>query len=152
MIDEEEPLPDRRKHGYAELEAKLNKHVKRLEERFSRFFIRALIAFAFIGICCAVAIAGFGYVLKEQGDTADAIQRQRYNVTLETCLDQNNKNKNVAKKIDEAIDAQLPKTASQKQKTEARKVGNTFKLIIGAAVPYTSDCKALAESRVRETP
>lgn len=70
-------LPDRRRHGYKELEKKLNDHVKAIEARFRKRYKGMLIAFSIIGIACAVALAGFGYLLNKQGDQQEDLQNQQ---------------------------------------------------------------------------
>lgn len=69
-------LPDRRKNTYEQLEERLDTHIGEIEKQFSRWFVRGLIAFAIIGIACAVSLVGFGIVLNEVSDTADQVQAQ----------------------------------------------------------------------------
>jgi precorrin-2 methylase len=59
--DEEDPLlyPDRRKHGYKELENKLDRHAEEIKSRLEKFIRRGLVAFAIIGIFTALALFGF---------------------------------------------------------------------------------------------
>jgi hypothetical protein len=69
----DEDGPERRK-GYAELGEQLEAHADRLEMRLHRFFKKALIAIAIIGFFTAVALAGFGIVLRQQQETSDTLK------------------------------------------------------------------------------
>jgi hypothetical protein len=129
---------------FDELSEELERHANRIEERLHRFFSRALIAFAVLGIASAVGLLGFGIVLKKQARVSQQIQQQRFEVQVENCVQQNIRHDNVIAKIDQAV-AATPK----KDKAQAEKSAGPFKLILEAAVPYTEDCVAVARSRVR---
>ena len=84
----EEHLPDRRKHGYRELEEKLEAHVEELREehqkairqieaRFAKRYRGMLIAFSIIGLTSALALAGFGILLDRQGEQQDQLKIQQ---------------------------------------------------------------------------
>lgn len=64
-------LPDRRKHGYKELEEKLEEHAKENKAQLAGFISKSLIAFGIIGLMCTVALAGFGIVLGKLADQSD---------------------------------------------------------------------------------
>lgn len=146
MPDEERRQnPDRREPGwYEDMRKELTEHAERIEHRLRRFYSRALGAFAVMGIACAIALAGFGVVLDAQGDTTAAIQDQRYDALLENCLDTNVRHDRVIKRIDQAT-SKLPR----KQRQRSRKQTEAFKSILEAAVPYTTDCRKFASSRLR---
>lgn len=134
---------DRREPGwYEDLKRELTEHAERIEHRLRRFYSRALGAFAVMGIACAIALAGFGVVLDAQGDTTQTIQQQRYDSILENCLDTNVRHDKVFKRIDDAA-KKIPK-----KKQDPAGIA-TFKIILEAAVPYTSDCRKFASSRLR---
>lgn len=126
---------ERRRPGYFELEQRLN-----------RFFIKALAAFAVIGLTSAVALLGFGLVLKSQAKTSEKIQDQRYKALVDICRDQNHRHDDVIKKIDDAVAAVPP---PPRQQRKARESAKPFKLIISAAVPYQKDCAAYARNKVK---
>lgn len=126
---------ERRRPGYFELEQRLN-----------RFFIKALAAFAVIGLTSAIALLGFGLVLKAQARVSRQIQQQRYESLMIACESTNERHDNVIKKIDAAVAAVPPPPSRQKR---ARDGAKPFKLIITAAVPYTKDCDAVARKRVK---
>lgn len=136
------------------MEKRVNKQERRadppahrdLEKRLERFLSRALAAFAVLGISCAVSLLGFGIVLDKQGEQADDIQQQRFDSIKRACEDTNARNKNVNAQIDSAI-ANLPAD----KKAKAEKQSAPFRAIISAAVPYTSDCEAYAQDRVKGT-
>lgn len=140
---EERQNPDRRGEGWhKELADALTDHADRIEQRLRRFYSRALGAFAVMGVACAVALAGFAVVLDAQKTTTQDIQRQRYDALLQGCLDTNVRHDNVIRKINEA-ELQVPK--KQRDPHGLR----LFKSILEAAVPYTSDCRVFAHSRLR---
>lgn len=137
-------LPDRRQHGYSELEKKLQDDVNEIELRQAKFFRGALLAFAIIGIACAIALLGFGLVLRKQSHVTELIQLQRYIATLDNCLDTNVRHDNVLARIDDAV----KQTPLGKPRERAEKGAKPFKLILEAAVPYTSDCREYSHRRV----
>lgn len=136
-------VADRREEGWhEELATELTDHADRIELRLRRFYSRALGAFAIMGIACAVALAGFGVVLDAQKTTTATIQDQRYDSILQNCLDTNVRHDNAIKKIDAAA-KKAPKSQRNPKNLAA------FKAIIEATVPYTSDCRKFASSRLR---
>lgn len=141
----EETLPEKRKYEhYARLEARFDSHVEVMEARLNRFFVRALAAFAILGLTSAGSLLGFSAVLSEQSKTSTEIQTQRFTTLLQSCRDQNDRNRDVKKQIDNAID-KLPK----KEREAAEERSKSFRLIMDAAAPYRSDCRAYANARVR---
>jgi hypothetical protein len=141
--NDERRVPDRRGEGWhQELADELTAHADRIETRLRKFYSRALGAFAVIGIASAVALAGFGVVLNAQTDTTQAIQSQRYDSILQTCLDTNVRHDNAIAKIKDAA-AQAPKR-QRDPKTLAAFTG-----IIEATVPYTTDCRVFAKERLK---
>jgi len=142
-VAERRQIADRREAGWhEELKVELTAHADRIETRLRRFYSRALGAFALIGIACAVALVGFGVVLDAQKSTTSAIQNQRYDSILESCLDTNVRHDNVIKRIDKA-ERSIPK-----RKRDPRGLA-LFKNILEAAVPYTSDCRVFAHDRLK---
>lgn len=88
MTDEEDNggrlgLPDRRKHTYEALEGQLDNRLDKIEARIEKWFRRGFIAFGIIGLSCAVALAGFGYLLTREKDR-----------NLQLCENQNVRNTN----------------------------------------------------------
>lgn len=143
VVDEERQVPDRREAGWhTELTEALTTHADRIEERLRRFYSRALGAFAVMGVACAVALVGFGVVLDSQKATTHAIQRQRYDAFLQSCLDTNVRHDNAIRKIENAA-KKLPK---KKRGPQGIKI---FESIIESTVPYTEDCRVFAHDRVR---
>lgn len=141
------PLDERRdRTWFDELKQELEEHADRIEVRIERFFRRALIALSILGVSSTIGLIGFGIVLKKQSNTSKQIQKQRFEVQVENCLDQNSRHDKVITKIDDAI-AALP----EKRKARAEKNSQPFKLILEAAVPFTEDCIGVAQSRVKET-
>lgn len=138
------PTEERRdRTWFDELKVELQQHADRIEARLHRFFTMALVVLAVVGICSAVGLVGFGIVLKKQAQFSKDIQTQRFEVALDSCLDQNRRHDRVIESIDMAV-AKTPKA----QLKQAQKSAGPFKLILEAAVPYTEDCVSLARSRV----
>lgn len=131
--------------GYEKLEKKLDNHANGIENRFHRWFVGGLIAFALMGLACSGSLIGFGILLTEQGNLTNKIQQQRYDSLLETCENQNTRHDDVIKKIDDAVAEVPPPPARQRRAKESAK---PFKLILEAAVPHTKDCRAYAHNRV----
>lgn len=158
-------LPERRQTSFRSLEElheelvkELNQHADRIEtntkQNLRGFYTKALIGFAVLGIACAVGLLGFGIVLKKQNQTSKAIQLQRFEASLDSCLATNIRHDKVVLKIDTAIDTLLQQTAphptsKQKQGTKLFKI--LFKEILGEAVPYTDNCVDFARKRVKAT-
>lgn len=133
-------------HGYQELENKLSAHALEIERKFHKWFVRGLVAFGIMALCCSVSLIGFGFLLNSQGDVTDQIQAQRYSSLRDLCLDQNKRHDDVIAQIDDAVAAVPPPPARQRK---ARESAKPFKLILEAAVPYTDDCNAAARARVK---
>jgi hypothetical protein len=143
-----EGLPEERRKNpdwYEALKKELDEHADRIEARLRRFYIRALIGFAVLGIACAVGLLGFSLVLQSYHRIGQEIQGQRFNALLQTCLDTNQRNNNVLTRIDDAVNQVPPGPRHDR----AVKSAQPFKLIITAAVPFTRDCHAYARSRVK---
>jgi hypothetical protein len=71
-------LPDRRKNTYKLLEQRLDEHFGYLQALLTKWIKRGLIAYAIVAVACALALLGYGIILKE-------IQHQRHQV----CTNQN---------------------------------------------------------------
>ena len=140
-----EELPDRRRHGYRELEQKLDKHAHDLDVRLSKFFRKCLIAFAIIGITSAIAIGGYGLVLRTQGKQADEIQQQREFSIRTACVDQNVRHDNTIDELNKASAKLIEENPGQKKAIEASVAANTK--ILEAAIPK-KDCKKLVNQSV----
>lgn len=141
--------PDRRKHGYKELEDKLDSHTREVETRLGRFFFRALIAFAVIGMTSAGALLGFGVVLSKQNDSAKEIQKQRYDNLVASCVEQNNRNIKTVNTLDEVL-KQASRTASKAQQQQMAQSRTSTVLLINALAPFVADCDAAARKRVKD--
>jgi hypothetical protein len=85
-------LPDRRKNTYASLERRLDEHLEEIENRFKRWLIRGLAAFAVMGIACTIALVGFGIVLGQIKDTREDFVRSN-------CESQNEQHDNTSKAL-----------------------------------------------------
>lgn len=143
--NQEDTQPDRRRHGYKDLEEKLDQHAKRLDERLELFIRRALIAFALIGFTSVGSLVGFGVLLSRQGQTATEIQAQRRESIFRSCYEQNVRHDNTVLQFRRVADE-----AAKKQPEEASRIKAAVKAnltIIEALVPK-QDCVKLVERSV----
>lgn len=127
-------LPDRRRHGYKELNDKLEKHAAHIENRLRRFFTRALMAFAILGLTSAGSLLGYGLVLKKETRFSQEIQDQRFRSVLQQCLDQNRKH-------DRAIKAG--------SLVLSRDNLAAFKALVDELAPFEPDCIAYTQNLVK---
>ncbi len=144
-------LPDRRRHGYKELEDKLDAHAKALDNRLAKFIRRGLIAFSIIGVFTALSLVGFGLVLHEQHKTTNLIQHQRAESIRTGCVDQNRRHDNtvafIIKVTQKAADREPdPQTKKQILASQASNVA-----LIQAIAPK-QNCKALVAAAVQNSP
>lgn len=152
MGDEYTPeyLPDRRRHGYQELEQKLEEHTEAIESRFQRFFIMALIAFSIIGLTSAGALVGYGVLLRQTSHQADEIQQQttiiqrqtniiqqqRRDSVRKTCQEQNERHKNTVKVFNGIFAKALKKATDPVQRAQLLSSRNANLLVINALAPH----------------
>jgi preprotein translocase subunit SecF len=144
-------LPDRRKHGYAELETKLNAHVESSRSQLHRFFNWGIAILAVVGLTTAASIFGFGIVLNQQGQQnnkiAEAqaqIQQQREDSIRSSCEDQNARHDNTVASFEQAAKSTIkkhPELAAQVHENV-----NTNLKIINALVPKQNCDQVVAES------
>lgn len=106
---------------------KLEKNTEYVEKRLGRFFFKALIAFAIIGMSSAGSLFGFTVVLKE-------IQTQRYDTIVMNCEQQNDRH---------------DKTIARAKELLPERVQEAVILIVNELQPYVEDCEAFARKRVK---
>lgn len=132
----DEHLPDRRKHGYQELEERIDDQQRANEERIRHFFRRSIIAFGVIGLACTGALIGFGVLLHEiQTDRKDFIQK--------TCKSQNERHDNTIAtlyKISKQAQKDFPKRAAEIRKSVSSNI-----VLIDALAPK-QNCNALVRA------
>lgn len=158
-------IPDRRQNTYEDLEKALNQkldehieahekalekhekalteHAERLEDRLSRFFSKALVAFAVIGMISAISIFGFGVVLRE-------FQNQRKAFVRITCEDQNERHDNTTDKLTKLAQADIDSRKTEAGKEEVRRRRDVTIGLIDALAPH-QDCDALVEQAINES-
>lgn len=144
--------PDRRMHGYKELEDKLDEHAEKLEEqlnqhaenlnkRLARFIRSGLFAFAMTGLLSAAAIVGFGFLLNEQGKQATEIQNQRREAILRSCGELNQRHDETIKAFHEVAEQESKKHPERAVQIKESTQG-TLRLI-NALVPK-QECQRIA--------
>lgn len=131
-------IPPRRDGTPEELEeliiVRSDIHYDAVEVRLARFVNKSLIAFAVIGVTCAISILGFGFVLKQQHDTSNDIQRQRFEALVYACNQQNDRHDRTIEKANKLLPAQ----------------GRLLViLLVNELQPYVPDCVAMAKTKVK---
>lgn len=103
-------------------------------KRLRGFFIKALFAFAVLGMTSAGALLGFGIVLNKQRETSRIIQKQRYNSIYENCIQQNYRHSNTVKKAKRILPVDSQKAVI---------------LLVNELQPYVDNCVMQAKNRVQ---
>lgn len=149
MTEEEDKRDDvsGRRH-YDNPNAALDRHIKtndaRLEandRRLKRFFIRALIAISIIGFFTAAGLAGFGIVLNEQQKTQDQLQVAQRQLTVLV-----KQNKDTAAAIQKQRKDSI---RSSCEETNARYIGSRDALIKGSDEDQANAPDAAARKEIR---
>lgn len=120
-------LPERRQYEhYALLEERLDKHAADIELRLGRFFTKALVAFAVIGVACAISLLGFAYTLRQ-------VQHQRKESFKVACVQQNEQHDKAIQKAQAILNPDTQAIVVQ---------------LIDQIRPYVDDCDAYAQDRL----
>jgi len=149
-----EGLPDRRRHGYKELEERLDAHAAEIAHRFKKRYRGMLIAFSIIGLSSAVALVGFGIVLEQQGNQQDRIeqlaeenqtlaldiQSQRAKSVRLACEDQNDRNTQTSDALIAAAEEDAAQRETEAEKAEVRRRRDVTLALINALQPV-KDCQ-----------
>lgn len=165
-------LPDRRQHTYDELAKRLDEHIEKhekaleeqakehdkaikqyaqhSEDRLSRFFSKALIAFAVIGLISAGSLFGFGVVLQNQSEASDDIQTQREESIRTACEDTNKRHDDTSAQLVMLADADEAKRKTEAGKAEVRRRRDVTLALIDAISPH-QDCDKLVAESVKDT-
>jgi hypothetical protein len=139
--------PERRKSGWhEEVLAALNGHADRIENRLRRWIRKITVGFAILGLACALALVGYGYLLRQQNKTTDRIQAQRKEFVRRTCTDQNHRHHKTIGVLDKLLLKQPHKTAAQKKAIATARSQNI--LLINALVPL-QNCDKLVRIAVK---
>lgn len=86
MNDDDDDLPDRRKHGYSELEGKLDTHTQQIESdvetfvsitgnRMRRVLIGSIIAISVIALATGAALFGFGLIVHYNHSQSEKVEK-----------------------------------------------------------------------------
>lgn len=158
-------MPDRRRHGYLELEEKLDAHAEAISRRFHKRFRGMLVAFAIIGMTSAIALAGFGVLLGDQRETSNQlqvlvkqneqasieIQTQRENSIRAQCQEQNARNRNTSNALIHAAGVDMASRTTEAEKAEVKRRRDVTLGLIDALAPV-QDCDAKVKQAVQEPP
>ena len=140
----DEEVPDRRKHGYADLEKKLDDHAEKLDKRLAAFIRQGMIVFGILALTNTISLVGFGILLSKQGQTTADIQTQRRESILRSCLEQNVRHDNTINQLKIITAANLkqrPKEASKIKESVAPTIA-----LIDALAPKKECAKLVKES------
>lgn len=141
--------PERRK-GQQELVEHFDEHADSIEARFQRFVKKALIGFAVIGLTSALALIGYGFVLREQGKIVADIQTQRENSLRSLCEDQNKRHDDTSKKLTDAAAKDEAARKTEAGKAEVRRRRDVTLALIDALSPH-QDCDELVKQSVKKS-
>lgn len=125
--NEEEVVEDRRIHP-DELTGRRNGYAQ-LEKQLQKFFRKALIAFAIIGMTCFISLLGFGLVLRE-------IQQERF----ESCTNQVLRHDAATKALIAGSDQDQANAADEAARKEIRRRRDVTLALIDAISPR-QNCK-----------
>jgi hypothetical protein len=149
MEDQRRPmgLPDRRKNTYEALEKRLDDHLEEIEDRFSRWFTRGLVAFSIMALCSAAALVGFGINLMQIKDNRTLFVRTECEAT-------NKRNHDTSAQLIFLAEQDADKRKTQAGKDEVyRRRDVTLALIDALAPPENCEYKVkLALGEVEPTP
>lgn len=106
--------------GYRELENRLDAQARDIRERFHRWFLISLTAFAVVGLTSSIALVGFGLLLTKQGQFTSDIQQQRRDTINGQCLDQNNRHNDTVDRLIRAEKVAEKKAATLSAKLKIR--------------------------------
>lgn len=139
----EEGSPERRRMGWhEEVLYELEQHATRIENRLHRFFVKALVAIAVIGMTSALALAGFALVLSQ-------IKETRKDFVRDSCGAQNTRNHNVTQFIDGVAQDQLKHAKTSAERKAIAKALGQWHVLIGLQAPL-QNCEHLAKVAVGE--
>lgn len=147
---------ERRRGGFRSLEDfhdeltdELTKHAQRIEARLSRFFFRALLAFAVIGITSAGSLFGFAAVLRAYNDVGQQIQAQRKVYVKQTCKATNKRHKEAVSALITGSTSDIKAATTEAQRNDIRRRRDVTLALLDAIAPL-QNCKAQAKTAVKE--
>lgn len=134
--------------GYKELEDRLSQHARSVSDRFHRWFIISLAAFAIIALSSAAGLVGFGILLKQQGEVTTTIQAQRRATIRGQCEDQNQRNFVTVSALNMAVDKAEKSAKTEQRKQRLRDNAQVSIGLINALAPHR-DCEKVVEEATR---
>ena len=139
--------PERRK-GWREVVDKLDQRGDELEKRFTRFYTRALGAFAILGFCCAISLGGFSFILKERDQTSRAIQNQRAEFIGNECRTTNRRHEVAVATLITGAEEDLAKAETSAIRRDIRRRRDVTLALLDAVLPV-QNCKVVVEAAVQ---
>lgn len=133
------PEPERRK-GYQEIHKTVDERMLYLERQFKRWLTRGLAAFAIIGLTSTLALAGYGFVLREAA-----------NDRLEACENRNDRHDAAINALIVGSNTDIQNAPTQAAKDEIKRRRDVTIGIINGVAPKV-DCKDPQQPTVEEKP
>lgn len=133
-------LPDRRKHTYAALEKRLDTHIDEIALHLRKWLRRGLFAFAIIGLACAAALFGFGYVVHD-------LRTTRANFTRDNCTATNSRHDNTYNALVAAAQTDQDNAPNEAAREEIRRRRDVTLALIDALAPH-QNCTYLVKLSV----
>ena len=130
-------LPDRRKNTYEALERRLDLHIQAIEDRFQRWFIRGLVAFAIIALCSTAALVGFGLNLNQIKDNRRLFVRSY-------CETTNARHESATTALTVGSNEDIAKAPNEAAANEIRRRRDVTLALIDAIAPV-EDCEFLVD-------
>jgi hypothetical protein len=134
-------------HGYRELERKLNEHAQTIEDKFHRWFVRGLVAFAVIAVACVSALVGFGIVQSNQGNLIQQVKNTRRSFVRDSCRAQNKRHDKTQRILLRAAQRAEDKAPTLHSRMRIRNNTEVSIALIDALAPV-QDCNRLAQVSV----
>lgn len=128
--------------GYKELKEEFDAHAHEIQQRFRRWLILGMVAFACVALTSSAALVGFGFLLAKQSDTTNQIQNQRKTSIRTNCEDQNGRHDRTTDGIRQAMRfaiKQHPQRAAQIKQNTQVSIG-----LIDLLAPH-QDCEELVK-------
>lgn len=141
--EERRHLATRRQDDFEHLDEKIDDRFGVLTDRLAHFIKRAIVGFAIIGLTSALALAGYGYLLREQHKTTNEIQQQRKETILRSCTEQNGRHNATIKVLDKVLSDTVKSNPKLKAQVKDSRAQNL--LLINALVPV-QNCSQLVKA------
>lgn len=129
-----------RRKDYKDVKLTIDERMRYVERCVRRWLIRGIVGFSLIGITSAIAILGYGYILREQ-----------HQAVVEACDNSNIRHDNAIKALKIGSDIDQENAPNEAAKTEIRRRRDVTIGIINGIAPKI-DCENPKRVKRVETP